>query len=109
MRAKNEFELLKTLWLSEEIIFDHEQHRIALALILQFVGITGNRPGALLALRYRQVKIFLLPDVTGGNQPRVLMEVKFEETKTYLRPKDAWVRNIMCFHNYTDYYMKEYL
>ena len=89
MRAEDEFELLKTLWLSEKIFFDHERHRIALALILQLAGITGNRPGALLALRYRHVKVFLLPDIVGGNHPRVLMEVKFEETKSYLGPKDA--------------------
>ena len=89
MRAEDEFELLKTLWLSDEVVYDHERHRIALALILQLAGITGNRPGALLALRYRHVKVFLLPDATGGDRPRVLMEVKFEETKSYLGPKDA--------------------
>ena len=88
MRAEDEFELLKTLWLSGEILFDHERHRVALALILQLAGITGNRPGALLALRYRHVKLFLLLDAIAGNRPRVLMEVKFEETKTYLGPKD---------------------
>ena len=89
MQAEDEFELLKTLWLSAEIMFNHEQHHIAFALILQLAGITGNQLGALLALCYKHVKVFLLPDVISKKQPRVLMEVKFEETKSYLRPKDA--------------------
>ena len=89
MRAEDELELLKTPWLSYEIAFDHERHRIALGLILQLAGNTGNRPGALLALRSRYVKLFLLPGPTGGEQPRVLMEITFQYTKGYPAEKDA--------------------
>lgn len=89
MRAEDELELLKTPWLSYEIAFDHERHRIALGLILQLAGNTGNRPGALLALRSRYIKLFLLPDPAGGEQPRVLMEITFQYTKGYLAEKDV--------------------
>ncbi|KAF2752834.1 hypothetical protein EJ05DRAFT_505659 [Pseudovirgaria hyperparasitica] len=89
MRAEDEFECLQTLWSSREIIFDLELHRLVLALIIQLAGITGNRPKALLTLRYRHVQVALLPDPRGGSRPRVLIELKFEQTKGYLGQKDA--------------------
>lgn len=60
MRAKNEFELLKTLFLFFEIIFNYERHRIQLILIMQLIEIIENRFSALLAICYWQVKITLL-------------------------------------------------
>ncbi|OCK73115.1 hypothetical protein K432DRAFT_430744 [Lepidopterella palustris CBS 459.81] len=89
MRAEDEFECLKTLWESPEMIFDMEVHRLGLALIIQLAGITGNRPKALLKLRFKHVKVALLPDPEGGEWPRPLIEWKFNETKGYLGEKDA--------------------
>ena len=91
MRAEDEFELLKTLYLSSEVNFNHERHRVQLALIMQLAGITGNRPAALLAIRYQHVKVTLLPDPNGGEQPRVLVEIVYKYTKGYLGEKDASV------------------
>ena len=91
MRAEDEFELLKTLYLSSEVNFNHERHRVQLALIMQLAGITGNRPAALLAIRYQHVKVTLLPDPDGGEQPRVLVEIVYKYTKGYLGEKDASV------------------
>ena len=88
MRAEDEFELLKTLFVSTEMTFDHERHRVELALILQLAGITGNRPAALLALRYEDTKVTLL--LVNG-RPRPLIEIRFGDTKSYLGNKDAWV------------------
>lgn len=89
MRAEDLFELLKTLWVSKETRFNHERHRVQMALIMQLAGITGNRPGALLALRYKHIKVTLLPDPEGGEQPRVLIEIRYELTRGYLGEKDA--------------------
>ena len=50
IRAKAKFEFLKTLFLSVEIVFDHERHRVQLALIMQLAGITGNRPASFLGV-----------------------------------------------------------
>lgn len=58
---------------------------------MQLAGITGNRPAALLAVRYRHIKVTLLPDPEGGEQPRVLIEIVFHHTKSYLGEKDAYV------------------
>lgn len=91
MRAEDEFELLKTLHLSVEMIFDHERHRVQLALLMQLAGITGNRPSALLGVRYNDVKITLLPDPQGGKFPRRLIEIAFKNTKGYLGEKETFV------------------
>ena len=60
MWAEDKFKLLKTLFLSVEVTFDHKQHCVQLALIMQLAGITENRPSALLAVCYRHVKVTLL-------------------------------------------------
>ena len=91
LHAEDEFELLKTLYTSTETTFPHERYRIQLALIMQLAGITGNRPSALLAVRYQHIKVTLLEDPNGGEQPRVLIEIVFNHTKGYLGEKDAYV------------------
>ena len=89
LHAEDEFELLKTLYISTETTFPHERYRVQLALIMQLAGITGNRPSALLAVRYRDIQVTLLEDPDGGEQPRVLIEIVFNHTKGYLGEKDA--------------------
>ena len=79
------------LYTSTETTFPHERYRIQLALIMQLAGITGNRPSALLAVRYQHIKVTLLEDPNGGEQPRVLIEIVFNHTKGYLGEKDAYV------------------
>jgi len=91
LHAEDEFELLRTLYTSTETTFHHERYRVQLALIMQLAGITGNRPSALLAVRYRNIKVTLLEDPAGGEQPRVLIEIMFNHTKGYLGEKDAYV------------------
>jgi len=89
LHAEDEFELLKTLYTSTEMTFRHERYRVQLGGMMQLAGITGNRPGALLAVRYRHIKVTLLQDPNGGEQPRVLIEIIFPNTKGYLGEKDA--------------------
>jgi hypothetical protein len=88
VRAEDEFELLKTLWCSPELAFDHERYRIQLALLLQLGGITGNRPDALLKLTWGDVKVVLLRDPSGGTRARLVVELTFNDTKGYLGAKD---------------------
>lgn len=91
MRTEDEFELLRTLYSTTEITFPCERQRVQLALIIQLAGITGNRPGALLAICYKHVKITLLPDPEGGSIPRRLIEIAFKHTKGYLGQKESYV------------------
>jgi hypothetical protein len=87
MRTEDEFECLKTLYTSPEMVFDMEVHRLSLALFMQLAGITGNRPQALLNVRFKHVAVALLPDQEGGEWPRVVIEWKFQETKEYIGAK----------------------
>ncbi|KAK0838493.1 hypothetical protein LTS02_017738 [Friedmanniomyces endolithicus] len=90
-RAEDEYALLTTLWSSPSLTLDHERLRVQLALIAQLAGITGNRPGALLALRYGDIKVTLLRDPLGTGMPKVTLGLKFPRTKTYRVPKDPCV------------------
>ena len=89
IRAEDEFELLKTLWGTSKLVMEHERLRVQLALIIQLAGITGNRPQALLSLRYEHLKVTLLRDPGGSEWPRLLIELTFKHTKGYLGLKDA--------------------
>lgn len=62
--------------------------RIQLILFCQLAGITGNRPEALINLRYRHLQLSLVRDPCG-NRPRLVIELTAEYTKTYLGMKDA--------------------
>ena len=88
VRAEDEFELLKTLWSSSLMSFKHERLRVQLALVAQLAGITGNRPGALLALRYRDLKVTLLRDLENNQKPKLLLEITFRVSKSYYGPKE---------------------
>ncbi|EKG09599.1 hypothetical protein MPH_13344 [Macrophomina phaseolina MS6] len=88
MHVEDLFEVLRTLWVSTEMTFDHERHRVQLSLIMLLAGITGSRPGALLALRYRDVQVTLIQDPAGGQRPIVLIELTYQYTKGYLGAKD---------------------
>ncbi|KAH7033961.1 hypothetical protein B0J12DRAFT_680017 [Macrophomina phaseolina] len=49
----------------------------------------GNRPGALLALRYRDVQVTLIRDPVGRSEPYVLLEFIYTHTKGYLGQKNS--------------------
>ena len=88
VRAEDEFELLKTLWSSPLMSFKHKRLRVQLALVAQLAGITGNRLGALLALRYRDLKVTLLRDPEDSQKPKLLLEFTFRVSKSYHGPKE---------------------
>ncbi|KAK3615754.1 hypothetical protein LTR22_027317 [Elasticomyces elasticus] len=88
VRAEDEYALLQTLWSSPSFTLDHERLRVQLALIAQLAGITGNRPGALLALRYSDLKITLFRDPHRVDTPNITLEFTFRQTKSYRGPKD---------------------
>ncbi|EKG09994.1 hypothetical protein MPH_12919 [Macrophomina phaseolina MS6] len=89
MYVEDMFEVLKVQWTSSEMTFDHERHRLELSLFMLLAGTTGNRPGALLALRYRDVQATLIRDPAGGSEPYVLLEFIYTHTKGYLGQKDS--------------------
>lgn len=98
MRSEDLFELEKTVLLSTDMAFEHEQLRIELMLYMQIAGNTGNRPGAILALRFRDFKIALVRDPDGGPWPRLVIDTTFDHTKGYRGDKDAYALLLLrCF------------
>jgi Protein of unknown function (DUF3435) len=80
MRVEDLFELLKTLYLSDDVFFTHERHRIALTLAMQIAAATANRPSAVLQLRYEDVDAVVVLDDDG---PRLSLHFSFKHTKKY--------------------------
>lgn len=68
--------------------FTHGRQRMQLALFCQLAGFSGNRPEALLNLRYRDVVVTLLRDPNGGPH-RTLIEFTPEFTKKFRGEKDS--------------------
>jgi hypothetical protein len=64
--------------------------RIQLILFCQLAAITGSRPGALLNLRYRNLKLTLVRNPEGG-RPLLFIYLTPEFTKTFLGEKEQYV------------------
>jgi hypothetical protein len=83
-------EYARVLLATTEMTFEIGWLRIQLILYCQLAGITGNRPDALVNLRYRHLQLTLIRDPAGG-QPRLFIELTAEFTKGFLGSKDACV------------------
>jgi hypothetical protein len=86
-------EFARVLLATTEMSFDVGWMRVQLILFCQLAAITGNRPEALVNLRYRHLKLTLIRDPTGqsGLYPRLFIELTAEYTKTFLGMKDKYV------------------
>ena len=81
-------EVLQTNLTTLEKRYTLGQQRIDIHTVLLLALPTGQRPEALLNLRYRHLRVTLLRDPEGGPR-RVLLEFTFEFTKTFLGMKEA--------------------
>jgi len=91
MYAEDLAEFARVLLATTEMTFDIGWLRVQLVLFCQLAGITGNRPEALVELRYRHLKLTLIRDPDGGGRPRLFVELTPEFTKRYLGAKDMYV------------------
>jgi integrase len=95
-------EFARVVLATTEMSFDIGWLRVQLILFFQLAAITGNRPEALVNLRYRHLKLTLIRDPTGqsGPYPRLFIELTAEYTKTFLGIKDKYVSleslELMC-------------
>jgi hypothetical protein len=83
-------EYARVLLTTTKMTFEIDWLRIEHILFGQLGGITGNRPEAILELRYRHLRLTLIRDPNGG-PPRLFIELTAEFTKGYLGAKDACV------------------
>ena len=82
IRIEELFELLRTLWTTDQIHFKNERERVQLALLLQLAAYSGNRPSALLELRYRDIEVALHPN-EHDDDSAVVITIHWAETKSY--------------------------
>lgn len=75
--VEDEFELLKTLYITIETIFSHKRYDVQLILIMQLIDITSNRFLTLLTICYQHIKMILLSNSNNEKQSRVLIEIVF--------------------------------
>jgi len=80
----------RVLLTTREMTFRLGWLRIQLILFCQLAGITGNRPEALLQLRYRHFKLTLIRDQHSPHS-RLFIELTAEFTKGFLGMKDVYV------------------
>ena len=92
-------EYTRVLLATTKMTFEIGWLRIQLILFCQLAGITGNRPEALVELRFRHLNLTLIRDLSG--RPRLFIELTTEYTKGYLGMKDAYVQSLFA---HTDLY-----
>ncbi|KAI9764678.1 MAG: hypothetical protein M1839_005790 [Geoglossum umbratile] len=88
MYVEDLVEYLQTNLTTTKRRYTHGRHRIQLALFCQLAGFSGNRPQALLNLRYQDIVVTLFRD-PNGSPHRILIEFTCEFTKQFLGVKDA--------------------
>lgn len=81
-------EFARVILTTTEMTFPCGWYRIQLLLFCQLAAITGNRPGALLKLRFRDLKLTLIRDPNGG-RPRLFIYLRPEFTKAFLGAKES--------------------
>ncbi len=81
-------EFARVLLATTNMMFEIGWLRIQLILFCQLAGITGNRPEALVNLRFRHLKLSLIRDL-NADRPRLFIELIAEYIKGYLGIKDA--------------------
>lgn len=81
---------------TREMTFQLGSLRIPLIVFCQLAGITGNRPEALLQLRYQHLKLTLIQDYDNP-RPRLFIGLTTKFTKGFLGIKDAYVPPPLLF------------
>ncbi|KAJ5283267.1 hypothetical protein N7505_001247 [Penicillium chrysogenum] len=88
MYVEDVAEFARVILSTTEMTFPCGWYRIQLLLFCQLAAITGSRPGALLKLRFQDLKLTLVRDPNGG-RPRLVIYLRPEFTKTFLGEKES--------------------
>jgi len=91
-------EFARVLLATTQMTFEIDWLRIQLIFFCQLAGITGNRPAALVDLRFRHLNLTLIRD-RNADRPRLFIELTTEYTKGYLGMKDACVKLLFSCTN----------
>ncbi|KAJ5267492.1 hypothetical protein N7478_010477 [Penicillium angulare] len=88
MYVEDVAEFARVILSTTEMTFPCGWYRIQLLLFCQLAAITGSRPGALLQLRFQDLKLTLIRDPDGG-RPRLFIYLRPEFTKSFLGEKES--------------------
>ncbi|KAJ6103770.1 hypothetical protein N7486_003992 [Penicillium sp. IBT 16267x] len=88
MYVEDVAEFARVILSTTEMTFPCGWYRIQLLLFCQLAAITGSRPGALLKLRFQDLKLTLIRDPDGG-RPRLFIYLRPEFTKSFLGEKES--------------------
>ena len=86
LEAEDLLEVLRCHWALDTNIFPKERQRVQLATLLLFAAFTGSRPGALLAVTYRDVDLFVFQDLKTG-KTKLMMQLRLKKTKSRLKQR----------------------
>lgn len=86
LEAEDLMEVLRCHWVTDTNIFPNERQRVQLATLLLFTAFTGSRPGALLAIRYRDIDLFVLRNPKTGEE-KPMMQLRLLKTKSQLKQR----------------------
>lgn len=78
----------ETILTTSRVRYDHGRQRIQNILFLALMSLSGNRPEAILNLRYQDITVALLRDPDGGPHRR-LLEFTPQFTKGFLGLKEG--------------------
>lgn len=74
LEAEDLVEVLRCHWATDTNIFPNERQRVQLAALLLLTAVTGFRPGALLAVRYQDIDLFVL-QILKSRKTKLLMQL----------------------------------
>ena len=86
LEAEDLLEVLRYHWVTDTNIFPNERQRVQLATLLLLAAYTGSRPGALLAITYEDVRLFVLRDPKTGKLVR-MMQICLRKTKSRVKQR----------------------
>ncbi len=81
--------MVETNLTTTKVRYSHGRLRVEVCLFLVLASLSGNRPTALLNLRYQDIIVTLLRDPEGGPH-RILIEFTPEFTKSFLGLKEGY-------------------
>jgi len=79
-------EVLRCHWVTDTNSFPHERQRVQVATLLLLAAVTGSRPGALLAITYSDIDLFVLRDQKTG-EVALTLQLRLKKTKSRQKRK----------------------
>ena len=88
-------EVIQYHWASDINVFPNERQRVQFAAILLLAAFTGSRPGALLHITYRDLRLYVEKHCKTGKH-ELKLAVTLSKTKSGQKRRRPWVILPIC-------------